>query len=459
MKTTGRARLGLTVATILVGWAGAGVGAGQEAGPPVPMGSAQPVAPSHPMPPVGMPAPQGFGGMGMGEYGAMPFGMSEPPMPPHVLGSAVLRVRCNPGQMQLDARVLTALVNSSYVVPDKPKLVALEITALALGGGTGASLLGPVEGMGELFGHAPAGGPSEGLFELRVLAPAGVEMDATPCLAGAAAGLGKVLNQENEKMQGRWAKELETANREVARAESRMTELRMVQRKMMDQAGVPDLNSDMVRKRIAELRGRQQDLEHKRDHSHRRQISLNQRLAEITKQVEDKMRSDPALAELEGLVRIQEQQLEEQRNLAGLREKMLKAQGGSAEESQERLKAQEQSLAAAQAVEETRQKIARQRWSIQSSVEGGKDLEAMNQELAKWTMQFADDEGQLASVGEELARMRDNNVLELADRYEIEVVGKLDMANAALQGARQRALALRTALAMLSEPEVSMLGN
>ena len=91
--------------------------------------------------------------------------------------------------------------------------------------------------------------------------------------------------------------------------------------------------------------------------------------------------------------------------------------------------------------------------------QGGKSLSELNNELASIAMSNSEYEATYQFIREQMDRLQSRKLLELANRYEVEILLKMESVREAFVTVQYRINELKTLLAGMQPPSVSILGG
>lgn len=334
----------------------------------------------------------------------------QPADTPTISASCVLHVTSHPRQLPLNERALGQLVESTGVAGRAVRDV-LHVGPEALEDWVHVGFT-PNEVDRHVDRRSVVGRLT---VEIKPPRPDFDSRQAEALLAAVCTRLKAELATASEQARLALATQVEMTRTQLDAAQQQYERLGAVEKALYDEAGRVDLSRDAILARLRELESLEHRLALQLVAQQARRRATTEQIASISAGVEEKVKTDAVVAELMQVVTLREQQVERMRGLFDM------GQADAAQLGQ----AQEQ-LAMARA------QVAQQRRDA-SAAAAGNVLAKLNDDLIMLSVETAEAEAQLAHVRSELEKLRSQRVLELADRYEREVVLQRDLLETAVR--------------------------
>ncbi|MCP4713200.1 MAG: hypothetical protein GY869_31605 [Planctomycetes bacterium] len=233
---------------------------------------------------------------------------------------------------------------------------------------------------------------------------------------------------------------LSMAMENAAEAENRLVKLQAEQQLWIVKGGQGVLSRSQAQDQLSRLRKEKLNAELDLRGTEARSYALQEQIAKVAAEIEEKIANDPILAEMQKVLEISEKSLQRTEQL--FKNEMVS--------EQEVYKSQ-------QAVIRAKIDMVSRRESISKSVNND-SLAKWNSELANIAIRRAEQEVYLEYTSVQLAEIEGNNLLELAGR--IEQLGmEIDQDRASLCEANREAERIRREMQSIREPKVALLGD
>ena len=279
-----------------------------------------------------------------------------------------------------------------------------------------------------------------GRLSVEVVRPGATPPQAEEFLAAVCKRLHEALGDAHNKEMDRLRREAEALQRNLDLAKIKMAALQKARDELSSRAGQTDLSRSSILKKIGQLDSQRQQLEMKLAGQTTRLQAYQDQIAVIGARAQAAMKGDAVAAELAKIVEGREKMAKRIREVAAK---------GAATEAE--VPAAEVALAEAKA------KLAERREAVSRSA-GGELLEQLNRDHVTLSIDATETRGSLKVLSEQLARLKDPEVLKAADQYEREIRYPLAWAQGAhreLTGTRD---SLLSQIQMARPPAVTEIG-
>jgi len=304
--------------------------------------------------------------------------------------------------------------------------------------GTGGALGGEP---GKLFAWQAPEHTILGEIRLEISEDAKVKPAAEELLAKICERLIVAVASLSEPEREQLHREMAVADEELERAERRLAELVRVRRDLWEAAAAADLPRADILDTIKHYEEEALSIEFSLAGLKARSEALTEQIAKIAQQMHAAPGTDPVAAELEKVVAVRERELEYRRGQQAA-EVVSEREVGQAIENLAMAKAQ----------------LAQHRQAIAKAA-GGDLLAEFNRDLVKLSIETAEMEGRREFLQVKLAKVKEGDLLELADRFEREVSLQLALAQNGVQAATERLDAVRHQLSTFRPPTVTVIGG
>ncbi|HUU99286.1 MAG TPA: hypothetical protein VM487_26430 [Phycisphaerae bacterium] len=373
------------------------------------------------------------------------------------------------GSLTLDDDTVSALLNSTGVLSEAVREVlgrpasriddVLNVSfsrvgpaagPTRVGGGSGLQFLDPLSdsaaGPTRVGGGSGRAGPVFehtilGRIQLEISEDAKVKPAAEELLAKICERLTAAVASLSEPEREQLDREMVAADEGLERAERRLAELVRVRRDLWEAAAAADLPRADILDTIKHYEEEALSIEFSLAGLKARSEALTEQIAKIAQQMQAAPGTDPVAAELEKVVAVRERELEFRR-----------VQQAAAVLSEREVGQAIENLALAKA------ELAKQRQAIAQAA-GGDLLAEFNRDLVKLSIETAELEGRREFLQVKLAKVKERDLLELADRFEREVSLQLALAQTGVQAATERRDAVRHQLSTFRPPMVTVIGG
>lgn len=231
--------------------------------------------------------------------------------------------------------------------------------------------------------------------------------------------------------------ELVPARERQMQAQQYLTETRNLDRALLQKAGRSDLQRDHILEEKRNLEQQRQHLEMQLIGLNARREAMKMQMAIMQRKFQQAIQNDSLQQELQNFIVQQEQKIQK---MSPTRENEVHI-----------LQAKEQLL-------EKRIQFAQQKEMLKKSL-GAEKIEQWNHELADMAIETAQIEAQLQHTREQLANHRTDEMLELANRYEMEVRSRIDAINETYQRASQQVDVIEQQIQFAQPPAVVIIGG
>lgn len=230
------------------------------------------------------------------------------------------------------------------------------------------------------------------------------------------------------------------AGNNAERAELRLAGLQKDQQALIKAGGQGVLSRSRVQDELSTLRERKQDAELDLRGTEARSYALQEQIAKVAQEIKQKIDSDPILVEMQKVLDISEKGLQRMEQLVA-----------DAAASEAELNKSQQSVIRAKI------DMISRRESISKSVNND-SLGKWNSELANIAIRRAEQEVYLSYTASQLAKIEDNNLLELAGKIE-QLEREIDQTRSSLFEANREVERIRREMQRVREPKVALLGD
>jgi hypothetical protein len=351
----------------------------------------------------------------------------------------VLRVRYFRGDVPLDRKSFSALVNSDAVLGAAVRCVpGLEQAAP---GRDVSAALSELNELSQIEGHTSV---TTALLELSVRVWQNVpdaETKAANLLAAVSSRLEQGLGARNDAALRQRREAVDRAAEQVTQAQMELGKVQGPQQTLYAEAGQTELSRANILADLQATERDEQQAEMKLVELHARQNAIAEQIARIGKEVATRTQDDPVAVELQKVVALREKALEKAQE--------LRKKGVAPEQD---VNDAEEHLALARA------ELAKQREAASQSA-GGNLLADLNKEVVTLAVDIAEAEARREYLHKRLEQARDRKLLELADRYEREVAPQLSAAEQTLRDALAQQVQAEERLAQYCPVTVTVLGE
>lgn len=357
--------------------------------------------------------------------------------------SGILKVDCSESVLELSDGIIWAIANSSFVLPEETQgILAIHVNSLTRGRDRNLFQVDIYkkckEPEQEDEGFAEETGTAKGEEKDNFLS-----LSASGKIRYVADQLQEILNAEYDKQQNTYREKLEAAREELEPLEEKMRMLNERERELYAEAGISDLRRDYVLKQIRELEHRKQYLMMEVVESEARHGALQSQITKHSDNIREKLADDPILRELEEVVSLRRQELQAAETLQG--------QG---------LEAQRKELSQAKlALSKARIDVETRKQGIRELVGSGAVMQEWVKELADLSMTTVEKEEVFGHIRNRLREFKDRNILELADRYELEIALKKDAVHQSYERTQKAIRDFQSRVQRMQPPSVSVLGG
>ncbi|OQA00067.1 MAG: Chromosome partition protein Smc [Planctomycetes bacterium ADurb.Bin412] len=252
--------------------------------------------------------------------------------------------------------------------------------------------------------------------------------------------LDTTLRQEFDKYLGELSRQREIAITNQNKTQNEMDNLQRSEMVLQEEAGQSNLSREAILNQMKDLENERQQLQMNLASLQARREAINRETAEISKRMEDKMGNDPVIGNLKEI-------LELNINKRALAKQMV--ENGTAPQTE---------------ISEPEEKIARTQIEIAERQEelkkqAGGSSEKWSNELSEMAIQTAEMEARLNFVNNQLAQMKEKNLLALAYQYEREVVMKMGLVRETYEQAGWMVHNLQRQMDSMQPPSVTILGG
>ncbi len=372
--------------------------------------------------------------------------------------SCLIKIDIAPDILALNPEILQTLLNSPFVKEFNQKLddsgildnvmgnVNIYVDMLAAAPQPYGAPLGMMMG-------APGGGRSMPVWENQIggqlykirltsdfVDDETLTANAAEIFKQCATRLDTTLRQEFAKYLGELNRQREIALTNQNKTQNEMDNLQRLEMVLQEDAGQSILSREAILDQMKNLENEQQQLQMNLASAQARREAINRETAEISKRMEDKMGNDPVIGNLKEI-------LELNINKRALAKQMV--ENGTAPQTE---------------ISEPEEKIARTQIEIAERQEelkkqAGGSSEKWSNDLSEMAIQTAEMEARLNFVNNQLAQMKEKNLLGLANQYEREVVMKMGPVREAYEQAARQVNELQMQLDALQPPSVTILGG
>ena len=358
-----------------------------------------------------------------------------------LIASGLLKVVCDESILGLDDQILGVIVNSSFILSAEAQ-EALTINVGSLGRTRDQNLFAL-----EIFEKPALENEGEFGVEKGVEGEKGegedfLERSPAEMISEIAVQLENILMEEYEKQQRQMKRKLDEALNELEPLEEQMSRLNARERELYAKAGMSSLRRNDVLKQIQSLERMKQEMEMRLVEKAAREEALQEQIAILGKQTEIKLKQDSVLEELELIMKLREEEMERVKKMMG---------AGQA--------SQKDYFRAREALAQARIKLVERKEEISDSIRAGTTLRLRVKELADITISNTEDGAVLRHIEKQLSILKDKEILELADQFEVEIALKQDSVLQSYDYARENIQEYKLLLQRMVEPSVSVLGE
>ena len=374
--------------------------------------------------------PGGFPGQAPGMFmpgmgappGGMMGGMGGAAMRIPVQMQALLAINSSPAVFELDNHFVQVLVNSPFVLSEQIRNRGVEGITVDRMSSTRQD--------------------NQSLFELQIYysAESAFAQKAEPCVAEIAKLLERALAKEYDRQIDQLKQARGFAEDQRERATEELTLLQGRERELRQAAGQSDLSREFILDKTRDLEHRKENLRMGFASLEARRGAIQDQIAKIGEESQKRVSADPVADELQEIVKICENRV---KTVSKLMEEG-RASGSESDDAREKLA-------------KARIELMTRREAVGSSV-GGEQMARWNNELVNMAVEVAGTESELSLVEKQLHDIKEKGLLELADRYEVEVAVKMPAVRERLMRATERAEELKRQIETICPLRVVLLG-
>lgn len=260
-------------------------------------------------------------------------------------------------------------------------------------------------------------------------------------LTGICRRLETLLREVGEQDRAQLEARLAAACEEVGQTQQRLAELRERRQQLCAAAGRTELSRKAIVEQVESWRSEQSEIQMNLAALKARQQTLSEQIAQASAQVRASVSDDSVAMELEKVVKLREREMDQAEALV--------EKGVSTER---------EAMQAAQSLAMARAQLAERRQHAAETAGGGL-LAQLNQQLLTTSVESADLLGRAEYIAAQLKQIEQDNVLELADRYEGEVELQYDLARNTARDAAVHKERLEQQVRTFVPPTVTVLGG
>jgi hypothetical protein len=359
--------------------------------------------------------------------------------------SCLVRISTS-GSLMLDDHTVNALLSSTGVLNQAvrevlgPPPTAIDEVVFILFSRVGTAGA-PRAKQGKPFAWQTPEQTILGRIQLEISEDAKVKPAAEELLAKICERLTVAVASLSEPELEQLQREMAAADEGLERAERRLAELVRVRRDLWEAAAAADLPRAEIMDTIKNYEEEVLSIEYGLAGLKARSEALTEQIAKIAQQMQAAPETDPVAAEFEKVVAVRERELEitRERQADGL---ISEREAGPAIEN----------LAMARA------QLAQHRQAVAKAA-GGDLLAEFNRDLVKLSIETAEMEARREFLQRKLAKIKESDLLELADRFEREVSLQFALAQGGVQAATERLDVVRHQLSTFRPPTVTVIGG
>ncbi|MHC4716851.1 MAG: hypothetical protein ACYS5V_07775, partial [Planctomycetota bacterium] len=268
------------------------------------------------------------------------------------------------------------------------------------------------------------------------------EPQARKVLAAVIDRLREALSQTADRQQKIIRQELAEASEQVDQAREVMTKLQQDRARLVQVAGLADLDRDSILSKIRKLQERRESLGVTVAGESVGVKATQDQVARLATRARDAAKEDPVAAELAKVVEFREREMALKRREAALRKET---------------DITSEIMDAAARVAEAKARLAERRQKAAAAAAGSL-LAELNTGLANQSICLATHEAELEAVTAQLEPLRDPKLMEMAERYRM-TRDELYLAEESFRERLKRAVVLRRQLSAARAPTVLVLGG